>query len=181
MNARVERWNELPPSGGSVFYYPGASVSGGAHADGLLLRIERNDNTYWYAMCRGGWGDAEGLFEFSRDSSKFIVIHAGSGYCITYDDPARWEKLPMHGQVRHVIYSSDTDILMLFDWISGVGYGPQGEVWASPRLFLDGLDVVSWDADHIVLKGHDLGDEEVTTVLNVRDGSFVSGKPSRFN
>jgi hypothetical protein len=91
-----------------------------------------------------------------------------------------WENLPLSGFARYAIPVLDADMLLLFDWISGAAYGPNGLVWKSPRLFLDGLEVVDCDAHHVTLSGHDLGDPH-RIVLDVRDGHFIVGQPSRYN
>jgi hypothetical protein len=177
--SRIERNVELPGSGKDVFYYPGATKGGGVFMDGILVRVS-GKNGRWYAMCRAGLFGTEGIFEFESDPSRFVIVHRGAGYCLSYDDPQTWEELPLNGYARYAVAVPDADIVLLFDWIRGVAYGAHGVVWKTPRLFLDDLEVVSCDSRQVTLRGQDLSDP-YQIVLDVHDGHFISGQPSRFN
>ena len=178
--ARIQPDCELPPTGGNVHYYPDGGTIGGANTGGRLFAVTETSGGRWYAMCRGGTGSAEGLFEFGGDPSTFIVLHSGAGYRIAYDNPERWEELPFSPFIQSALYNEGADLILLFDWIRAVGYGPAGRVWSTPRLFLDDLCVVESNHRTVTLKGDELGCKS-TVILDVYDGAILSGQPSRFN
>jgi hypothetical protein len=167
---------DLPPAGQIIHRYPEA---GGAYDD-LLIRVRRDSGETWIAACARGDGLADGIFLFSSDSSRFVVLHKGAGYYLSCEDPKVWEELPISPGIRHAIYDASAELLVVFDWIRGAAFGPTGIVWKSPRLFVDDLSVEHCSGDRIVLRGNEIP-EESKIELSMRDGSILSGHPSRYN
>ena len=168
---------DLPPGGQHIYRYPETS---GALMSDLLIRVRRDNGEGWLIACGMGSGLADGFFFFSSDQSRFVVLHKGAGYHLSSESPELWQELPISPSIRHAIYDASAELLMVFDWTRGAAYGPAGLVWKTPRLFVDDLSVVHCSGDRIILRGTDLP-EEAKIELSIRNGTILSGHPSRFN
>jgi len=171
--SRIETGVDLPPSGGRVWYYPGPTE--GAVGDyGLTARITKSDASKWYACFRSGVSDADGEVEFEADGS-FVALTGGAGYHVDCEDEQNWRELPLSPLIRISHWVPQIQVLLLFDWIQAAAYGPKGELWHTPRLFLDDLELVDADEHVVNLRGGIVGGQENIT-LDTKGGSILSGR-----
>jgi hypothetical protein len=170
---RIEVGIDLPSDGRRIWYYPGPT-EGDVGNYGSTVRITRSDGTKWYACFRSGVSDANIEMDFGGSGGS-VILTGGAGYHVDRDDENNWHELPLSPFIRIARLVPEIQSVLLFDWVQAAAYGPQGEKWHTPRLFMDDLEVVAADEDVISLRGAVLGGEEQIT-LNTKDGSILKGR-----
>ena len=153
----------------SMFWYPGASTTGGR--DGLLLSIRPAAGDPWlgvFAPRESSPNGASGAVALP-DRRTLAVLSNGTVYRVAADDPLRWEELAVGG-VREPVIAED--LVLLVDHTTVLAYGRDGLAWHSERLVWDDLQALRVDGDVLQLEGFDAAQNEtVEFSLDLRSGN----------
>ena len=131
---------EMPPSL-PVWYYPGASQSGGK--DGLLVRIASPKSGKWLAMfaAEAGYPGQVNAVYTCPDPSRLCAVSAGVGVYLSTEDPVSHEVVPLD-PILAVFAVPALGRLVLHDFTRIAAYGPKGLAWQTPDLSWDGIGEV---------------------------------------
>jgi hypothetical protein len=166
---------ELPPDGGPVWFYPGATTRGGQ--DGLLLSVLDTDGTTRLCMVASATNDGtlfSGPIEMP-DNARFYA----NGLLMSYDDPDVCEEVGVW-PVLDARWTPSQSRLVFHDDSSAVAYGSQGRAWKSGRLVLDGLEIEDISDEVVRFTGYTFTDTNIATksyrvALDVMSGQVVEG------
>lgn len=143
---------DLPGDGKGIIYQPNASRTSGR--DGLLLRFSPRSARAWL-----------GYFAFRHPSYQFTgvlatpnpqfacVVSSGVAYWVSAKDPHACSKLnfePVLG-ARAV---PQLDMILLWDFITLGLLGKDGQLWRSPRLCWDELQITKIQDGVVYGVGH---------------------------
>jgi hypothetical protein len=166
---------ELPPDGGPVWFYPGATTRGGQ--DGLLLSVLDTDGTTRLCMVASASNDGtlfSGPIEMP-DNARFYA----NGLLMSYDEPEICEEVGVW-PVLDARWTPSQDIVVFHDFTAAVAYGPAGRMWKSKRLVLDGLTIEDITDDAVSFTGYMIEDRDIavksdSVKVAVASGHVVSG------
>lgn len=165
---------ELPPGGGPVWFYPGATTRGGH--DGVLLRVLDSDGDTRLCMVASDQDVApfSGPIELP-DNEHFYA----NGLLLSYDDPDKCEDVGVW-PVLDGRWTPSGDTIVFHDHTSAVAYGIAGRAWRSERLVLDGLEVEEISDEVVCFKGYTFKDDTIASKshrvkLHVASGRLVEG------
>lgn len=102
-----------------------------------------------------------------------MVICDGQAYLVNVSDPGRTAAIAMSPVTQ--VSCAGRDLIVLASFAGLVAIGPRGQVWASERLCLDNLKIVSASADSIDCIGDFIDDTESFTV-DAHAGTLRAGR-----
>ncbi len=117
-------------------YHPVGDMAG---HDGPIVRIAPHGGTPWLAMfafARGGGSDQ--LFT-CPNPDWLCVVARNLAYLVNTRDPEQWEIVNGGTPVMQVLPAEQPKLLLFADYTDIEAWGPEGLVWHSARLSLDGL------------------------------------------
>ncbi len=166
---------ELPPNGGPVWFYPGATTRGGH--DGLLLSVLDTDGTTRLCMIASAANDGT-LFSGPIEMPDNMRFYA-NGLLMSYDDPDVCEKVGVW-PVLDARWTPSQSRIVFHDDCGAVAYGPHGRVWKTDRLVLDGLEIEDISDDVVRFTGYTFTDTDIAVkshrlALDVMSGQMVEG------
>lgn len=139
----------------------------------MLARFALAGAATWVGWFEAGdAGRADGVFA-CPDPLAALVVCRGQAYLVSVGEPARTAAIAI-SPVTHVT-SAGTDLIVLAGFDSLTAIGPHGQVWASERLCLDNLRIVSASADRIDCLG-DFLDATGSFTVNAHDGTLAAGR-----
>ena len=119
----IERLAALPPAGGRVWYFPGATDCGAAD---IVARVFRRDGTSWLAcLARPEPDSHDGIFALPCGERVFIA-----GGVADRDHPGGWTPLPLEGPLR-AAWSPDRTAIAFFNRTSVTVFGQSGHLWSA--------------------------------------------------
>ncbi len=153
----------LPPAGGEVWYFPGATTSGG-QAD-IIAYVYRRDGSSWIA-CLGH--DRMRLFGgeplFAMPDGERLYIAGG---IVDRDDPKGWRPLAGIDQRHRVDWSPDRSIVTFSDYSGVEAHGPRGRLWHT--VLGSDIGVRKVLADRVICTVYDFeSGDEVERVIESR-------------
>lgn len=166
---------ELPPNGGPVWFYPGATTRGGR--DGLLLSVLDTDGTTRLCMIASAANDGT---QFSGPIEMPDNLHFyANGLLMSYDEPDVCEEAGVW-PVLDARWTPSQSRIVFHDHFSAVAYGPQGRAWKSDRLVVDGLEIEDISDDVVRFTGYTFTDTDIAVrshrlALDVMSGRVVEG------
>ncbi len=166
---------ELPPDGGPVWFYPGATTRGGH--DGLLLSVLDTEGTTRLCMVASMETDGtlfSGPIEMP-DNAHFYAL----GLLMSYDAPDVCEEVGVW-PVIDARWTPSQSRLVFHDDNSAVAYGPQGRAWKMGPLVLDGLEIEDISDEVVRFTGYTFTDRDIAVkshrvALDVVSGRVVEG------
>lgn len=166
---RFERESELPPDGSPVWYYPGATTTGGQ--DGIILRLFSRSGVSRLCMV-AGMPAPDALFEMPDGNHLYV-----GEKLLSYDDPKAQPELGVW-PVTGLAWAADRQVVVFHDYTSAVAYGKQGRLWETDRLVLDGLKIRKITATTIEFSGDGYYDVEGHHLsIDLHTGRVVEGTP----
>lgn len=160
---------ELPGSGGEVFYQPGASTTSGR--DGLLLRFNPRSAKPWLGCFAFGHASYDFTAVLASPNPQFAcVVSKGIAYWVDATDPVDCAQLDFE-PVLGARVISEPDTILLWDFITLVLLGSDGQLWRSPRLCWDELQITKIQDGVVYGTGHNS--------LGPSDGEFRFDLKSR--
>lgn len=130
---------ELPADGGQVFYHPGASTTHGK--DGILLRFRPNNRRDWigcFAFGHSSYSLTKVLS--SPNSDCALAVSKGAAYWVNAASPEHCQTLDFF-PVLGVRVLSDQGVVLLSGFTTLGLLGSDGNLWRSPRLCWDELQI----------------------------------------
>jgi hypothetical protein len=160
---------DLPGSGGGVFYQPGASTTSGR--DGLLLRFIPRSAKPWLGCFAFGHPSYQFTGIFAGPNPQFAcVVSKGAAYWVNATNPFDCSKLNLT-PVLGARVISEQDTILLWDFITLALLGSDGQLWRSPRLCWDELQITKIQDGVVYGTGHN--------PLGPHDGEFRFDLKSR--
>jgi hypothetical protein len=139
----------------------------------MFVRFALAGEDRWVGWFEAGDADrADGVFA-CPDPLAALVACRGQAYLVSVAEPARTAAIAM-SPVTHVT-SAGTDLMVLTGFDSLTAIGPHGQVWATERLCLDNLRIVSAGADRIDCLG-DFIDATESFTVDALDGTLAAGR-----
>ncbi len=166
---------ELPPNGGPVWFYPGATTRGGR--DGLLLSVLDTDGTTRLCMIASAANDGT---QFSGPIEMPDNLHFyANGLLMSYDEPDVCEEAGVW-PVLDARWTPSQSRIVFHDHQRAVAYGPQGFAWKSGPLVLDELEIVEISDEVVRFTGYTFTDRDIAVkshrvALDVMSGQVVEG------
>jgi hypothetical protein len=154
----IERDVFLPSVHGivPVYYYPGASRSGGR--DGIWLGITPDEGTAWIGVfASGSWRGISGIYS-CPDGKSLCVVSDGLGYIVRTDAPEICEEIGP--PIREAKALPEVELLVFRDDTGLFAYGPDRRAWTTEPIALDGLTIDAIDGN--TLRGHALVEGDIT-------------------
>jgi hypothetical protein len=139
----------------------------------FIVRIRPRSGNDWIAMfAAGGLGTMRGAFA-TPSPHLLVVVVDGLGYLVDATMPGARAEI-VHDQVHQVVPCADPPLVLLVRFIDVVALGPFGVAWATPRLCVDGLEVLNADRRGIVCSCDNLGGTPTLT-LDPVSGAQLDG------
>ncbi|WP_394937628.1 hypothetical protein [Psychromicrobium sp. YIM B11713] len=85
-------------------------------------------------------GVVTGIFGFSEENI-FCIIQQGVIFLINATDPATYREIDSDGGIVWMHFEEKENILLLGSQWTITGVGPDGFIWRTPRLSIDGFKV----------------------------------------
>ncbi len=166
---------ELPPDGGPVWFYPGATTRGGH--DGILLSVLDTDGTTRLCMVASAANDGT-LYSGPIEMPDNVRFYA-NGLLMSYDEPDVCEDVGVW-PVLDARWTPSQDRIVFHDHNCAVAYGPQGCAWRTGRLVLDGLELEDISDEVVRFTGYTFTDTDIAVkshrlTIDVLSGRVVEG------
>jgi hypothetical protein len=147
---RVERV-DLPSDISRVRPFGTLGVRAGTNS--ALLHVTPAHGEPWIGAFEGGMGDWSQV-DYGPTQRQLLVVVNGAAHIVEVENPAIYH--PIHLMpVTQLARVPDLDILLLADWWRIAAYGPEGHLWTTDRIALDGLTIQ--EASEQVITGVSLG------------------------
>jgi hypothetical protein len=122
----------------------------------VVLAVSGKRVDRWVGMfASGGLGGVTGAFG-CPSPTDLCVLADGLAYLLDVTKPSRGAQ-PVHDQVTQVVPVEGLPLVLLVRFIDIVAIGQHGIAWRTPRLAVDGLQVVQADTRSIVCSCEMLG------------------------
>ena len=140
----------------------------------FVVRIRPQLANEWIAMfAAGGLGTTRGAFA-TPAPLLVLVVADGLAYLVDATVPDAPAQI-VHDQVHQVVSCAAPPLLLLVRFIDVVALGPSGVAWTTPRLCVDGLEVLHADRRGIVCSCDNLGGTPTTLTLDPMTGARLDG------
>ncbi len=137
-----------------VFYYPGATRSGGR--DGIIIRLQPTGSDTWIGVFKFGYASPKAINGlFSCPSARHLcVVSSGAGYIVDVNQPELWKGLPFM-PICYAAPVPELGLLVFADFTTLFAYGTRGAAWTSPKLSWDGIEITRITSKQISGRGWD--------------------------
>jgi hypothetical protein len=139
----------------------------------MIVRFTLSSGGTWIGIFEaGGLGGVDGVFA-CPNPVEAMVICDGRAYLVDVSKPEGTAVISFSPITQ--ASSAGTDLIVLASFSNLTAIGPYGQAWASERLCLDNLKIVSASADGIDCTGDFIGCTESFTV-DAHTGTLKAGR-----
>ena len=168
----LEVGQDIQPSS-KVYYYPGASKTGGR--DGVVIDVINESGDSWTGIFAFGTFSSNGITSVVHlpDSKSFCVVSQGTAYIVNSNDPTKWEEVDLV-PVLDVRLAKEKKLVVLINDTEMCAYGASGLSWRTERLSWHDLKVTNLSDNEIEAEYWNVRDEATAIVkVNLNDGSAI--------
>jgi hypothetical protein len=139
----------------------------------MIVRFTPTTGSTWIGMFEaGGAGGVDGVFACPHPL-RAMVICDGQAYLIDVSEPERTTAISLSPITQ--ASSAGKGLIVLASFANLAAIAPHGQAWASERLCLDNLEIVSANAEGIDCTGDFIDGTESFTV-DAHRGTLIAGR-----
>jgi len=165
--------DELPAGADVVELVPGRQAGAG----GLIFEVDPSDSDPWTGLARPGVMRASGVVSglvTTPDPDGLCVLVRGTAYMIDVTDRS-YRPVAASAPVISAAPVLSAGLLLLATPWYVIGIGPEGVLWQTKRVAIDGLRLDEADESHLIGVADPESAEPREFVIELRSGAHEGG------
>jgi hypothetical protein len=111
---------------------------------------------------------------FTEVGDVAVVVAGGVGYAVNIETRAIAFDMRL-SQLQGVVAVPSSNVIIVHDWDSLYAFSPEGEVWRSPRMAVDGIQITHAGDGFVTGVAHGIG-EDAEFRLDIRTWRYSASR-----